>query len=96
MAVAMRESRRERGLIPLRDYSFHREFINHDRFEVSITDAVGTFRYQVRAWGNMIRTVNAFTASVAHVGMCQRAKRDIYMTGYGSVNGYNVRVSPVS
>ncbi|WP_369272361.1 hypothetical protein AB5J55_22310 [Streptomyces sp. R11] len=63
---------------------------------MSITDEAGTFRYQVRAWGNMVDSVHAFTTSIAHVGMCQRAKRDIFMTGYASVNGINVRVSPLS
>ncbi|MFE9442466.1 hypothetical protein ACFYO2_26470 [Streptomyces sp. NPDC006602] len=87
---------RERGLIPVGSYSFHREYANHDVFEVSVTDAAGTFRYEVRAWGNMIRSVEAFTSSIAHVGICQRAKVDIYRTGYALVNGYNVRVTPLS
>jgi hypothetical protein len=60
---------RERKLIPLNTFYFHRENINHDRFEVSITDADGTFRYQVRSWGNMIRTVRAFVESIAHGGV---------------------------
>lgn len=87
---------RERGTIPLGRYSFHREYSNHDVFEVSITDSAGTFRYLVRAWGNMVDSVHAFTTSIAHVGMCQRAKRDIFMTGYAMVSGFNVRVTPVS
>ncbi|WAB08871.1 hypothetical protein SEA_SUCCESS_92 [Streptomyces phage Success] len=89
-------SPRERGVIPLRSFSFHREYRDHDRFEVSITDEIGSFRYQVRAWGNMIDSVHAFTTSVAHIGMCQRAKRDIFMTGYALVSGFNVRVTPVA
>ncbi|WP_338781697.1 hypothetical protein [Streptomyces sp. DG1A-41] len=87
---------RERGIIPLRSYSFHREYANHEVFVVSITDAVSVFRYKVRVWGNMVDSVHEFTTSVAHVEMCQRAKRDIFMTGYASVNGFNIRVSPLS
>ncbi len=87
---------RERKLIPVGSYSFHREYSEHDVFEVSITDVLGTFRYRVRAWGNMVDSVHAFTSSIAHVGMCQRAKRDIFRTGYTLVHSYNVRVTPVS
>ncbi|MEN8656387.1 hypothetical protein ABCR94_38890 [Streptomyces sp. 21So2-11] len=63
---------------------------------MSITDASGPFTYEVRAWGNMIRTVEAFTQSVAHVGVCQRAKLDLYRTGYALVNGSNIRIIPLS
>lgn len=84
-----------RSTVAVRKYSFHREYINHDVFQVSITDREGTFVYQVRAWGNMVNSVHAFTTSIAHIGVCQRAKRDIFMTGYGSVNGINVRVTPL-
>lgn len=99
MAVAAEfrtSTRRERGLISLDAFSFHRENLNHVVFQVSITDGVGEpFVYDVRAWGNMIRSVNAFTENVSHVGMCLRVKRDIYRTGYALVNGSNVRVTPI-
>lgn len=84
---------RERGLIQLNAFTFHRENVNHDVFSVSLTDAEGPFVYQVRSWGNMIRSVERFTRSEAHAGIC--AKTDIYRTGYASVNGINVRVTPV-
>jgi hypothetical protein len=88
--------KRERRIIPLSAFSFHRENIDHGLFQVSITDKSGPFVYEVRTWGNMIRTVEAFTSSIAHVGMAQRTKVDIYRTGYALVNGFNVRVTPLS
>lgn len=86
---------RRGGAVPPSDYSFHREYLNHEVFEVSITDTTDVFRYRVRTWKCMVTSVNAFTTSIAHVGTCQRVRRDIYMTGYASANGCNVRVSPV-
>ncbi|MFB7782088.1 hypothetical protein ACFC1D_05170 [Streptomyces vinaceus] len=87
------DTRRVRGLIPLNTFTFHRENVGHDVFEVSITDAEGPFVVQVRAWGNMIRAVEAFTRSRAHVSI--GVKADIYRTGYASVDGMNVRVTPI-
>ncbi|MFD8886404.1 hypothetical protein ACFV0H_28370 [Streptomyces erythrochromogenes] len=99
MAVALEfqaHPPRERRLIPLNAFSFHREYLNHDVFEVSITDGVGEpFVYSVREWANMIRSVGAFTESVSHVGACLPVRRDLYQTGYASVNGSNVRVTPI-
>lgn len=95
-AIEVSSANRERGTIPVRDFSFHREYINHDRFQVSIQDGGTPFVYEVRAWGNMIRTVTAFAESIAHLGICQRTRVDIYRTGYALVNGANVRVTPIS
>ncbi|MEU5957535.1 hypothetical protein [Streptomyces sp. NPDC047525] len=83
-------------LINNADFSFHRENLRHDVFEVSITDALGSYRVPVRGWVNMIRAVVAFTSTIAHQGMCTRSKADIYRTGYCMVNGFNVRVTPLS
>lgn len=89
-------SKQGHGTIPVRSFSFHREYINHDRFQVSISDGGTPFVYEVRAWGNMIHSVNAFAECVSHLGVCQRARVDIYRTGYAVVNGLNVRVTAVS
>ncbi|MEU3278186.1 hypothetical protein [Streptomyces antibioticus] len=98
MAVAIKNGtgERERGVIPLNAYSFHREYAYHGVFEVSITDEHGPFVYQVRSWGNMIRTVEAFTECIAHSGAARIAKVDIYRTGYAGLNGYNIRVTPLT
>lgn len=85
-----------RNLVATRDCSFHRENLRHEVFEVSITDVMGVYRVPVRGWANMIRAVATFTATIAHQGMCTRAKVDIYRTGYCMVNGFNVRVVPLS
>ncbi|MFI5865824.1 hypothetical protein [Streptomyces sp. NPDC051546] len=96
VAIEVPSSKRERGTIPVPDFSFHREYINHDRFEVTISDGGTPFVYEVRAWGNMIRTVTAFAESIAHLGVCQRTRVDIYRTGYALVNGANIRVTALS
>ncbi|MFD7552954.1 hypothetical protein ACFV9E_00190 [Streptomyces sp. NPDC059835] len=87
------DTRRVRGLVSLNTFTFHRENLGHELFEVSITDAEGPFVVQVRSWGNMIRTVEMFTRSRSHVGI--GVKADIYRTGYASVNGLNIRVTPI-
>lgn len=95
VAIEVMSGRRKREVIPLDAFSFHRENIEHDLFQVNITDEFGLFTYEVRSWTNMVRTVEAFTGSVAHLGICQRAKVDIFRTGYALVNGFNVRVTPL-
>lgn len=87
---------RERGTIPLRSFSFHRENVDHDLFRVSLTDTEGSFTYTVRCWGNMVDSVSAYTKCIAHAATCLRAKRDIYMTGHALVAGVNIRVVPIS
>ncbi|MFF8367828.1 hypothetical protein ACF05W_03190 [Streptomyces lydicus] len=83
------------GRIQLNTFSFHRENIDHDRFKVSITDSSGSVAQEVRCWGNMISTLEAFATSIAHIGVWQCAKVSIYRTGYATVNGFNVRVTPL-
>ncbi|WP_030386544.1 hypothetical protein [Streptomyces sp. NRRL S-241] len=89
------DTRQARGLVPLNTFSFHRENLNHDMFRVSITEDSESFVYTVRAWGNMIDTVQAFAESIAHHGVSRRAKVDIFRTGHALVNGCNIRVVPI-
>ncbi|MFF5433398.1 hypothetical protein ACFY5K_25585 [Streptomyces griseofuscus] len=77
-------------------FQFHRKYIRHDRFQVTITDQHGAFQYEVRWWDNMIRSVRAFTEEVALPGAGLAAKVQIYRTGNAEVNGYLIRVVPVS
>lgn len=85
-----------RTMIPMRAFSFAKEYRGHDRFRVSITDELGSHVFEVRAWGNMVDAVSAFTGCVADHKETLRAKADIFRTGYASVAGMNVRVVPVS
>ncbi|MFC8099462.1 hypothetical protein [Streptomyces sp. NPDC057363] len=62
---------------------------------MSITDEFSSFVVDVRAWGNMIDVVQAFTECVTHYGKRLTVKADLYATGYAMVNGFNVRVSPI-
>ena len=86
---------RRRGAIALNRFPFHRQNVGHDRFEVTITDAHGPFVYQVRGWGNLIRTLDAFTSTVAHEGVQLVARAEVYRTGETTVNSYNVVVTPL-
>ncbi|MFF3453223.1 hypothetical protein ACFYXH_02620 [Streptomyces sp. NPDC002730] len=63
---------------------------------MSITDEHGPFVYEVRGWANLIRTLEAFTRSIAHPGTALAAKASLYRTGNAEVNGINVRVTPLS
>ncbi|MER5883063.1 hypothetical protein ABT160_04470 [Streptomyces sp. NPDC001941] len=96
MTPVMESVRQQFGPIQIEIYNFYWEYRSHELFRVSVTDRDGSFHYTVRGWEPMIRSVNAFTTSVAHAGMCQRAKEDIFTTGYALVNGCNIRVTPLS
>ncbi|MFD8018901.1 hypothetical protein ACFV6G_00490 [Streptomyces lavendulae] len=90
------DTRQRSGLVPLNTFTFHQENRNHGLFQVSIMDGAGApFVYYVQAWENMIRTVVQFIDVVAGFGPYQQAKVDVYRTGYTSVNGVNVRVTPL-
>lgn len=98
MAVSMIApvgTERKRESVPMPEFGFHREYMNHDRFIVSFTDDAGTWSCESRAWGNTMRLVNVFTSSIAHEGMCRAARVNLYRTGHALVNGYNVRISPI-
>ena len=88
--------RNTRTMIPLRAFSFARENRGHDLFRVSITDGHGSPHvFDVRAWGNMVDAVSAFVATGTDYKAVLRAKADLFSTGYASVAGMNVRVTPV-
>ncbi|MGW4446425.1 hypothetical protein [Streptomyces sp. NPDC004682] len=76
-------------------FEFYHRYYGHDRFRVALTDNLGTFTYDVRNWSNMIRTVEAFTTTVALPGMALVAKVALYRTGEAELNGYVVRITPV-
>lgn len=85
---------RERGAVPEK-FSFHREYVNHDRFLIRVTDERGTDSFEVRAWGNMIDAVKTFTHCLSVHRVSVRQVSDVYRTGYALVNGQNVRVIPI-
>lgn len=98
MAVVGIEStsvNRARGVTPLRTFGFWTEYRNHQLFRVSVLgrDDRVPFVYEVRSFGNMTASVRAFAECVSMPGEVTRGMADIYRTGYGMVNGFNVRVT---
>ncbi|MEU9404800.1 hypothetical protein AB0E08_03705 [Streptomyces sp. NPDC048281] len=76
-------------------FAFHRAHLFHDRFEVAITDETGPFVYKVRGWTNLIKSVEAFTETIAMAGLALVAKVHLYQTGKCELNGYTVEVIPL-
>ncbi|MFE9660297.1 hypothetical protein [Streptomyces sp. NPDC005955] len=88
---------RQRPVVTLEQFGFWQEYRDHDMFRVSIhglTDGGGVVR-DFRAFGNMIGYVRAFAECIDTPRQSRAVLRDIYRTGYGSVNGCSIRVSPV-
>ncbi|MEU6704695.1 hypothetical protein [Streptomyces wuyuanensis] len=98
MAVSIEttSANRERGSIPLPGFSFHRENVNHDVFRLNIVDGETNYETTVRAWGNAVDAVRAFTACIGDRAAVKAAVRDIHRTGYASVGGMNIRLTPIA
>ncbi|MGW0580094.1 hypothetical protein ACWD25_29950 [Streptomyces sp. NPDC002920] len=90
--------KREReGLVLARSFEFHRKYMGHACFQVTIADPVaGDFTYDVRGWWNMLRSVEAFTECVALPGIALVAKVHLYQGGEAELNGYHIRITPVT
>jgi hypothetical protein len=87
---------KKRDAIRLQPLSFHHENRDHDRFLVHITDAEGVFTYTVRGWSDMVRSVTVFAESISLSDASIKARTDLFNTGYALVNGFNIRVTPLS
>ncbi|MFE2075171.1 hypothetical protein [Streptomyces misionensis] len=79
-----------------RSFLFHQRHLFHDKFQVTITDSQGVFQYQVRGWTHLIRTVEAFTETIAMPGAALIAKVQLYQVGEAELNGYVIRAEPLS
>jgi hypothetical protein len=91
-------ARRKRESIPLRSFGFWTEYNRHPLFRVSVLGegAREPFVYDVRAFGNMVASVRAFAECAGRTSLLTAGLADIYRTGYGVVNGYQIRVTPLS
>jgi hypothetical protein len=98
VAAEFRVERRKRESIPLRPFGFWSEYQRHDTFRVSIIGRGERepFVYDVRSFGNMTVSVRSFAECAGMAGEATRGMADIYRTGYGMVNGFNVRVTPIA
>lgn len=95
-AVEVSSANRVRGTVKLPVFSFHREYVDYDRFLVSITDGIGTYQVEVRAWGNAMDIVRLFATSGTPRQTATKTLAAIYQTGYAAINGLNFRITPVA
>jgi hypothetical protein len=89
------QQERKRDVIVAGAYSFHRDYVNHERFELCVTEGNSVFRTEVSAWGNAVRNLREFIRDCGDPAAVQKAMVSIYQTGYGSVGTANVRLIPV-
>ncbi|MFD7257198.1 hypothetical protein [Streptomyces sp. NPDC059874] len=94
MATAIDESSatRKRATVPVPQFSFAREYRDFERFRVSITDELGTYQVEVRAWGNAVSIIRAYVECIDKRRTATKALASIYQTGYASVRDTNFRV----